>query len=214
MLNFRNGVALQPPPVVRAATCFGLLTFTFVLLSLAACSAGRDFSRPPPGSLHIDETTRQDILSRYGEPYKSGSQISNGYEIDNVIYSYASNDDPHVEDVTPARGLTLFFLDDLLVGYQFNSSFRDDHSDFDETVVPRIKEGEDTCEEVVGMLGKPSGEYIFPMIKERNSRGIGYSYTHTKVGFASMDMYVKSVLVTCDESGVVKEVEYSSSGQK
>jgi hypothetical protein len=191
---------------------FGVLGL--VLLNLAACSAGREFNRPPPGSLQLNGTTKQDAFSRFGEPYNTGSQIMNDHHIDNLIYSYATNDDAHVEDVTPARSLQLFFDDDVLVGHLFDSSFKSDHTDFDETIAPRIKEGQDTCEDVKKMFGRPSGEYVYPILKEPDTNGLVYSYSHVKIGFASADMYIKRMIVTCGEDGVVKEVEFSSSGQK
>ncbi len=188
--------------------------FGLALLNLAACSAGRDFNRPPPGSVQLDGTTKQQAFSRFGEPHKTGSQILNDHQVENLIYVYSKNDDAHVEDVTPARALTLYFLDDVLVGYLFESSFKSDHTDFDETITPRIRKGQDTCQEVTTMFGRPGGEYIYPIVKEPNTSGLMYSYSHTKFGFASVDMYIKRMLVTCGEDGIVKEVEYSSSGQK
>ena len=197
---------------VRRIAFVGL--FALMLPYLAACSVGREFDRPPPGSLQNNETTKQGALSRYGDPYQTGTLISNDHQIENITYAYAVKDDAHVKGVTPVRQLNLYFLDNILVGHSFVSSFREGHTDFDETIVPRIQEGEDTCQDVTHMFGRPGGEYVFPMMKELGTRGLLYSYSHTKVGFTRADMYMKTMLVTCNEDGVVKEVEYSSSGQK
>ena len=69
--------------------------FALMLPYLAACSVGREFDRPPPGSLQNNETTKQGAFSRYGDPFQTGILISNDHQIENITYAYAAKDDAH-----------------------------------------------------------------------------------------------------------------------
>ena len=68
----------------------------------------------------------------------------------------------HAPGVAPARGVAFCFSGDILVGYEFASSFEEDHTDFDERKTAGIREGRTSLEEVVVLLGPPHGRQIFP----------------------------------------------------
>ena len=106
----------------------------------------------------------------------------------------------------------------ILVGHDFTSSFQEDHSDFDETKVTRIKKGETTKAQVIELMGQPTGAYMFPLVQRQTDTGLVYVYTQTRVEnipFArKIRTYRKALVVSVDESGVVSNVEFGASGEK
>ena len=51
---------------------------------LASCTVGKDFQRPAPASLTLGETTKSQAMLRYGEPWKTGLQVTNGQSIEKI----------------------------------------------------------------------------------------------------------------------------------
>ena len=185
-----------------------LALFAFILL-LTAC-AGKDFVRPTADTLKMGGTTPGDAVALYGEPVNQGSELKNGKNIEAYHYAYASfGSAPLFEGITPARGMNLYFADNVLVGHEFLSSFKEDHSNFDETRIADIRKGESTREQVVGMVGKPSGKYMHPKIEHLGDRADVYAYMHAR-GFK---FYHKLLVVTYDDHGIVKDVSYETSGK-
>lgn len=186
----------------------GIRTALFALaLALAGC-AGTNFVRPTEDSLQLGKTTLGEVQARYGAPRSSGSIMKNDQTVRTASYAYASTmGSPLHEGVTPARAMGLYFHDDRLVGYEFISSWKEDHTDFDEKHVKDLAKGKTTRQQVVQMIGKPSGRYIYPMIKSTTGDGAVYAFVETR-GFTHSR---KVLIVTYDASGVVTDVEYSSS---
>ena len=52
----------------------------------------------------------------------------------------------------------------MLVGHEFTSSFKEDHTDFSEARVAEIKQGETKEAGVLELLGRPTGLYVFPLV--------------------------------------------------
>ena len=59
--------------------------------------------------------------------------------------------------MTPARSQAFYFADLVLVGHEFSSSFREDHTEFAEASVTEIKKGETNEATVIDRLGPPTG---------------------------------------------------------
>jgi hypothetical protein len=102
----------------------------------------------------------------------------------------------------------------VLVGHDFASSFDEDKTDFDAGKVPQIKSGETTEAEVLAVLGKPQGAYAYPLIKDREERAIVYLYSQTKGSAFNLKFYNQLLVVTLDANARVKDVEFTSSGQR
>ena len=79
---------------------------------------------------------------------------------------------------------------------------------FDTTKAVVIQKGKSTKDDVVAMLGKPSGEVIYPVIPEKNGKGLVYAYTYAR--FAGiLTMYNNYILVvTLDDKNIVTNVSY------
>ena len=118
------------------------------------------------------------------------------------------NSSAAVNGVTPARALGFYFVDLVLVGHEFTSSFEKDHTNFDETKTTQIKKGETTQSQVIALMGQPTGNYIFPLVQRNDEKGLVYFYMQTRVEQApfvptKIKTYRKVLVVSVGEDGVV-----------
>jgi hypothetical protein len=193
--------------LIKRIAIFGLIG------ALASCTVGKDFQRPAPASLTLGEMTKSQAMVRYGDPWQSGSQTTNGQSIEKIVYGYSGGGDPLVSGVTPARTLDLYFHKQVLVGYLFTSTFKSDHTDFDQSRVGLVKKGE-TCSKVSEVFGPSPGKAIYPMANERDLTVHMYTYPQTKGKMLGFDFYLKSFSVACDKNGNIVDVVYSESGER
>jgi len=184
-----------------------------LLLATAGC-AGQAFVRPQPESLILGNTREADIRQRFGDPYREGAINKNGEAIKSLSYAHAAGAASLVGGVTPARGQRFYFWNAVLVGHDFTSSFDEDKTDFDASKVPQIKSGETTEAEVLALLGRPQGAYTYPLIKDKGERAIVYLYSQTKGSAFNLRFYNQLLVVTLDAKGLVRDAEFTSSGQR
>jgi hypothetical protein len=183
-------------------------------LVVAGCG-GSMFTKQPDNELVLGQTSRQEILQRLGTPYREGTVSRNGKQLKTMSYEFAmTGGTPAREGVTPTRGQGFYFLDDKLAGYDFNSSWKEDQSDFDATKVPQIKKGVSTRDDVVRLIGPARGKYAYPLIPNQNQQADVYLYAETKGGPFNVKFYQKHLVVTYDQRGVVSNVDFKEVGQK
>lgn len=181
---------------------------------LSAC-AGTDFKRPDPQALVVGKSTAADVTRVMGEPRQTGEALKNEQKIKNVRYVYATTGGESLyAGVVPARAMVFSTFNDVLVGQEFVSSFKIDATEFDEAKVKELVKGKTTRAEVEALLGKPSGEVIYPIIKKAGEKAYVYGYSHAKGNAFNMKFYAKTLVVSFDPSGVISDVEYTSSGEK
>lgn len=192
-----------------------LVAFSLALL-LASC-AGRDFSRPEPDSLRLGQTTRSQILERYGDPANDSTSTTGGITITALTYSYASAPGKahrhYLDWPVAVRAVVFQFSGDLLVGYNYSSSWADDHTDFDESKRSNFVKGSTTHTQVIQLLGKPGGTCIYPIIDERTGTGLTYHYFESSGSGHLRKTYRKFLLIAFDQRGVLSDVKYNSSRQ-
>lgn len=169
--------------------------------------------RPAPESLVLGKTTLYHILQRFGvEKVRERTETWNGQTVRVNGYAQRGGEAALVEGIVPHREMKYYFVDGVLVGYVFDSSYRADHTDFDEAQVTKIKKGETRETQVIELLGKPGGRTIWPVLeraKGRDDSEIVYSYVQY---FGRR--YSKLLVVSFDANGIVKEVFYDSQGQR
>ena len=183
-------------------------TFVVVML-LAACAAGVNFVKPTDDKLALGSTTKNQILILMGEPNGKGQKVSNGENLEIINYAYAKVGDEAVfEGVTPARSIGFLFHNNVLVGKEFTSSFKSDNSYFDPQKAKSVKQGMKGSE-VVALLGKPGGEYRYPVISNKSGKALVYTFTQTK-GFKSQQ---NVLVVELDANDVVQKSEFNQVGQ-
>src|SRR2546429_640829 len=143
-------------------------------LLLATC-ASRDIVRPESDSLRLGVTTYDEVLQQVGKPRRTGTEIRNGETVKTASYAYSAAI-PFSPGGRAVRAETFYFTNGVLVGYDFLSSFSDDRTDFDQTKVRQIERGKTTRENVITLLGKPGGAYVYPMIPRKDESAMVYLF--------------------------------------
>jgi outer membrane protein assembly factor BamE (lipoprotein component of BamABCDE complex) len=188
---------------------------TVALAIVIAGCVGSNFAKQSDDALVLGQTSRQDILQRLGSPYREGTVTKNGQQLTTLTYNFATTGGtPAREGVTPSRGQGFYFLGDKLAGYDFNSSWKEDQSNFDGARVPEIKKGVSTRDDVIRLIGRPGGRYAYPLIAEQNRQADVYLYAELRSGPFNPKFYQKYLVVTYDERGVVSNVDYQEIGPK
>lgn len=196
---------------MKIARCFLALVCVVIL---SGC-AGTDFKRPEPQSLVVGKSTSSDVTRVMGAPLQTGEVLKNNEKIRTARFAYAEGAGTgRYPGVVPARAMVFSTFNDLLVGQEFVSSFPADVTEFDETKISSITKGKSTRADVLSLLGKPNGEAVYPLIKNRTEVGIIYSYSHVKGSVFDMKFYSKVLIVSFDANTVVTDVEYVSSGER
>lgn len=109
----------------------------------------------------------------------------------------------------------LLFLDDILVGYHYASTRSVDKTDFDDAKAYQLKKGQTTRSQVIELLGKPSGMYIYPMINSKTDIALVYFYVGVKVGMNQrVKATVKRLVVSFDAQDLVTEAEFGPGGAR
>lgn len=187
----------------------------FIAIVLNACAAGTDFKRIEISQITYGSDTPETIKQKLGKPNSEGTITKNEKQFQTMTYSYASGrGSAAYKGVTAGRGQHFYFFQNKLVGHLFTSSWEVDSTDFDESKIGEIKEGDTTIQEVIELLGSPHGEFIFPMAWNETDKAKIYSYLQVKGSAFSMKVYHKRLSVTHDENGIVTDVEYVSTGEK
>jgi hypothetical protein len=203
---------------MRARTA--VLLMLGLALCAAGCAAGRDFVRPSSDSLQLGKTTYAEIVARFGSPYREGTMLKNEQTVKSTVYVYATRgESAAISGVTGARATGFYFVDLVLVGHEFTSSFEKDHTNFDETRITQLKKGETTEAQVIGLMGQPTGNYMFPLVQRKDEKGLVYLYSQTRVEQApfvpvKIRQYRKVLVVSVGENGVVTDVTFNASGEK
>jgi hypothetical protein len=193
----------------------GLLGIVVSTTFLLFGCAGTNFVRPQLDSMALGKTTQQELVQSMGKPFRTGTVIKNGTTLETANYAYATvGGAPLYDGVTPARSQGFYYLNNVLVGTEFTSSFKEDGTDFDESKIPSIVKGKTTKADVIQMFGQPGGNYIPPLIKDPNGRALVYLYSQTKGSAFNLRFYVKTLIVSYDTAGVVTDVEYTAQGKK
>lgn len=184
------------------------------IITLSGC-AGSDFVRPAEGELTLGKSTVADVVKKMGNPYQTGEELKNEQRLKVYKYAYAiAGGESAYPDVTPTRAMVFTFFNDKLAGQEFSSSFKSDSTDFDSEKISSIVKGKTTWQEIISWLGRPSGEAIYPVIKNTNDRAYLYVYNQAKGSAFNLKFFSKILVVSFDEKGVVTDVEYTASGEQ
>lgn len=139
----------------------------------------------------------------------------NDQDIKTLSYAYATTGGTPLDaGVIPARALDLSFWKDTLLSNVFVSSFKEDASNFDASKRTAIVKGKTTREEVIGLLGRPAGYAIYPVIKEKDGVAMLYAYNTTSGNAFNLTFARRSLTVTIGPDGIVSDVSYESSGKQ
>ena len=181
-----------------------------VPMLLAGCAVGVNFTKPADNDLVVGVSKEANILAELGKPNFKSTKVVNGENLPMDTYAYAvgGSGDGILPGVTPARSLGLIFKDGVLVQKVYTSSFKGDATLFDADKAKSIKQGM-TVAEVKGIMGKPSGEAVYPMTSSQDAHALIYSFTETK-GFKSQQ---NLLTVEFGSDGVVTKSNFTQVGR-
>jgi hypothetical protein len=171
--------------------------------------------RPEPGFLKLGETTPAQVFERLGRPTSRETLTRNGRPISVLAYLYTTEAEKHHGDAgaIASRSLYLFFHEDRLAGHEFRSNVAVDHTDFDLRKARTIVKARTTRQEVIALLGPPSGYLSFPVIDASLGEAMVYAYTQQRrVPLGAPMVYTKSLVIGFDAHGTTTETFYATSG--
>lgn len=202
----------QPTRKLRLASI--ILALTSIVGGCAGVG-GSVFIRATDDTLRLGGTTENEIRQRMGSPYQESVTTSDGKQVKLIIYTYANTAGEALStEIIPARAQGFSFFEGKLVGYYFTSSWKEDHTNFDETKVSNIKKGITTRNEVEQLLGRPGGKFIYPITMNNDEEGFWYIYCQSKRFASNIKTNEKSLKVLFNREGIVRDVVYSESGEK
>lgn len=191
---------------IKFALVITIVTF------LAAC-AGRNFEMPHRESLNLGKTTYNEILQRFGKPYQEGTVLKNGTTLKTISYAYSATTSKGIfPDVVPARAVGFYFKNNILVGHEFTSSFKDDSTYFDAIKISHIKKGETTFDQITALLGNRYGECVYPLTKNKEESGIIYLYNQYKGSGFKSNIYQQTLVCSFNKQGIVTDIFFTASG--
>jgi hypothetical protein len=167
-------------------------------LALAACT-GHNFPKPAPESLILGSTTQDEVVAKYGPPYRQSTALAAGSTVANtnapqtpfeyamvpgtyasLTYYYADRSAQVMFGGSPTeRSIVFNFWNGKLYAYNFISSFAADSTNFDENNAAKLEQGKTTKSEVIEILGRPTGEAVYPSVQQGERRFI-YLYIATE----------------------------------
>lgn len=193
---------------IRGATCS-----VAAVAVLAACAIGTPFVRPPDDSVRLGETTRAQIVERFGPPDDEVRRRVDGHALTVISYTYSNNAEPtRVPNTLCVRSIEFTLSGDVVVGEGFASACASDHTDFDERKAADIVKDKTRCDEVIAMLGRPAARAIYPIAREKGELFLAYRFLYPKRPLLQLNIYQKVLGIGCGADGVVRETEFMESG--
>ena len=191
---------------------FAVVALTIILT--ACVSAGTNFKRMGPDQLSYGKSSSVDVVQVQGTPNNTGSMTKNGTSFDFVTYVFSDADGkPDTENVTPVRAQSFYFKDDVLVGSEYTSSWQSDSTKFDHSKIDMIKKGSTTIDDVIALIGQPSGEYIYPLVAKKGEHAKVYTYSQTTVSGVDIVAKEKNLIVSYNPAtNIVTNVEFNQAG--
>ena len=180
-----------------------------------AGTAGTEFKKLETNQLVYGSDTTESIKQKLGEPYQEGAVTKNDRQFKTMSYAYSSTGgDAAYKDVIAGRSQGFYFNNNKLVGHEFTSTWAVDSTDFDESKVGEIKKGTTTIQQVIKLLGKPGGEYVYPLAKNEKEKSKVYLYQQTKGSVFNLKFYQEMLVISYDKNGIVTDVTFIASGDK
>ena len=183
-----------------------------VLVGLAAtgCTAGKYFDPPSVESVLLNQTMRQEIVERFGPPYKEGSAIKNGCTLKTLSYVYASNGSGHNGSSTiPAKAMVFTFT---TVSSPTSSSTPSSRPyRVRRRQDPRDRKGETTRDES-STCWALRRECVFPVVEGKQD-GSSTPIVRQKKFLGRFHIYLKELVVSFGPDGKVSDLKFMS-GEK
>jgi hypothetical protein len=208
-----------------------------VLLALAVLTggclpSGRQFVRPTPTTFQLGQSSVEDVKRLLGDPSDQRAWARN----DNVLrdpptplptlfgsapvngamrelsYRYLWRlGEAAARGVEPSKRLSLWFWNDRLIGYRSSSSFKEDSTDFDESKVAEITHWKSQRDDVVKLLGPPSGVAGYPLTRHEDQQVLIYQASEWDT--SENQIRTKSLYVLVNALGLVEDARFDGSSR-
>ncbi|WP_297477074.1 outer membrane protein assembly factor BamE [Ferrovum sp.] len=187
------------------------LTVLVATVALTGC-APTDFVQPGQQKITLGESTYEDVLrvSDHNHPPKEVNIASpfNGKTLHVVSYTvpyvYSKGEDS-AKMTIQRRSENYLFYNNVLIGMTYDSTFNDNSTEFDEDKAAKVKVGM-TKQQVISLVGKPSGRVIYPAAKNPGDTGFLYEYTHGEFVGVFATRSVQELMVSFDGNGIVDDI--------
>lgn len=161
--------------------------------------------------LELDKSNINESIQMLGQPSSRESKSNENGDFEIIKYAYAKANPSGAS----ARVLYLEFRNGLLNAKLYNSGFAEDKTDFNYENYRKIKNGESNKEDVLMLMGDPSGIYncpsTFTLDKCKNASVIWvWLHTQKSQGYNTESIKSKAVSISFDEKGTVTEINTSS----
>lgn len=194
---------------IRNICLSALCMISFGMMSGCA----HDFVRPAPDAVRLGKSHPDEVIrSVAGTPVRQNNVSINNEKINLLTYHYVGNV-PFWGYVIPQHTLTYSFFNDVLVGEELNSTYEGENTEFDIKKVSQIQKGL-TKDKVIEILGKPSGQLLYPLITDKTGSGLAYAYSYARFAGVFTPSWSYLLIVTFNESNVVTNISYKENGKE
>ena len=183
-----------------------------IFVALSGCASAPAFVKPAPDKLVLGKSTRAEVLqSQQVQPFLEQDLNVNNEKAEAITYT-AGESPKFWGLLIERRSGTYTVFNDVLVGMEFDSTYDGESTDFNTDKIASIEKGKTTRAEVIALLGKPSGEVLYPIIDDKKGSGLVYAYTWAR--FAGMLTSTSSnlLVVSLNENNIVMKVSFKHNG--
>lgn len=148
-------------------------------LAIGGCvtTTGVNFDRAKVNGFSIGKTTKAEVVAALGQPRRdqtytikkdlADKELASPLIVNELNYYFQdSRGEPAVAGIEPSRSVWFNFSGDKLIGYSISSSFKQDSTDFDHSLIKKIEKGKTTEADLVRLFGQPTGRGMYPLAKE------------------------------------------------
>jgi len=181
-------------------------------LSVVGC--GSNFVRPDDNAFALGQATYSQVLENMGPPRSTSERLwhPTGKRLKVASYVYTINGLQDRPGIVPVRSQEYWFYEDVLVARIFTSSFAEDSTDWNESNVDDLVKGKTSRAEVIDMLGRPSGAFIWPASPEAHGEALGYSHFYMTTRVTALGSkwlrHSKTLVITFDEKDRILDFRY------
>ena len=195
-----------------------LVILIAILPSVVSCATtvGKNFSHNTKNII-LGETTENEIISTYGEPFKKESGSMGDIETINYDYRYGQFTNSAI-----GRVLRVEFRNGVVNAYCLFSNYDEDSTDFDINLKDSVKPYSTTKKDIYNLLGEPSGKIKTPSnllavkfesyFREYNPKDVTdmwvYLYVQARKEGRQIVRKVKLLVIHFNANEVVTEVRH------
>lgn len=181
-----------------------------VISTMTGCAS--NFVKPPQEAISLGKSSGADVIKIAGAPtYPEQISKVNGETVKALSYFY--NDGAKFWGlIIPWRSMLYTTYNDVVVGEEFNSTMDGESTEFPVEKVSQIVKGKSTKDEVISILGNPSGKIIFPLVNRKDQTGLVYAYKYARFAgiLTSPTEYI--VVIVLDAQNIVDSISYKKNG--